>query len=194
MIKNIVITFIIFFILFDKQLWSQSISKIDDVPFHTKVLWGDKGIIRKLKLAPKTRSSELRLRVQMLQLHQKIALGTLGVFSYQSYLGNQMLNGNYENWDLHSRLSKVVWVSYMSSAALSYFAPPAMKYSKKIDSMRIHRFLSWIHFSGMAVIPYLGYNIANSDDYNQAVSLHQTVALTTLGSMFLSAILSFIPY
>ena len=130
----------------------------------------------------------------MLQLHQKIAMGTFGAFSYQSYLGNQMINGDYENWDLHSRLSKVVWISYMSSAALSYFAPPAMKYNKKIDSMTIHRYLSWIHFSGMAVIPYLGYSIANSDDPNRAVKVHQTVALTTLGSMFISAVLSFMPY
>ena len=185
----------IFTLLFiNNGLIGQDFYLPDNMPIHTKILWGKKGLVRKLNLAPNTRSSELKLRVKMLQWHQKIALGTLGLFGYQSYIGNQMVNGNYENWDLHSRLSKVVWVSYMSSAALSYFAPPAMKYSKKIDSMRIHRFLSWIHFSGMAVIPYLGYNIANSDDYNQAVSLHQTVALTTLGSMFFSAILSFIPY
>ena len=192
--RNPFIFCLFIFVFFKQNILGQSQNFPDNMPIHTKIIWGENGIVRKLKIAPKTRSSELRLRVNMLQLHQKIALGALGVFSYQSYLGNQMLNGNFENWDLHRRLSKVVWLSYMSSAALSYFAPPAMKYSKKIDSMRIHRFLSWIHFSGMAVIPYLGYNIANSDDYNQAVSLHQTVALTTLGSMFLSAILSFIPY
>ena len=83
---------------------------------------------------------------------------------------------------------------YMSSAGLSYFAPPAMKYSKRYDSMRLHRMFSWVHFSGMAVIPYLGYRIASSDDYDNAVKVHQTVAISTLGTMLFSAILSFLPY
>jgi len=187
--------FIVIFIFFNKTFSGQEFYPLpQNIPVHTKILWGENGIIRKLKLNPKTRSSELRLRVKMLQLHQKIALGTLCVFSYQSYLGNQMVNEDYTNRDIHRKLSKVVWLSYMSSASLSYFAPPAMKYSKRFDSMTIHRVLSWFHFSGMAVIPYLGYSIANSENYNEAVRVHQTVALTTLGTMFLSAILSFIPY
>ena len=182
------------FILFKQNILGQPQNLIDNMPIHTKIIWGENGIVRKLKIAPKTRSSELRLRVKMLQLHQKIALGTLGVFSYQSYLGNQMVNENYTNIDTHKKLSKVVWSMYMSSAGLSYFAPPAMKYSKKYDSMTLHRMLSWVHFSGMALIPYLGSNITKSDDYNTAVRIHQTVALTSLGTMFLSAILSFLPY
>ena len=90
--------------------------------------------------------------------------------------------------------SKVVWSSYMTSAALSYFAPPGMKYSKKLSSMKIHRLLSWVHFAGMASIPFLGYNIHNSGDYDKAVTLHQNVAYVTLFSMSLSALLTFLPY
>tara|TARA_B100001250_G_scaffold409644_1_gene434407 strand:- start:1536 stop:2111 length:576 start_codon:yes stop_codon:yes gene_type:complete len=164
-----------------------------NMPVHTKIFWGENGLFRKLNIAPKSRSSELKLRVEMLQLHQKIALATLGLFSYQSFLGNQMINGDYSNDSKHSMLSKYVWSMYMSSAALSYLAPPAMKYNKKYDSITLHRMLSWTHFCGMALIPYLGYTITTSDDYDRAVKIHQTVAISTLGSMFLSAILSFLP-
>ena len=149
--------------------WSFSISFLQSIitipsrkyAIHTKILWGESGLFRKIKLAPETRQKELQLRVKMLQLHQKIALGSLGAFFYQSYLGKQMVDGNYKYHDLHSSMSKVVWSSYMTSAALSYFAPPGMKYSKKLSSMKIHRLLSWVHFAGMASIPFLGYNIHN---------------------------------
>ena len=170
----------------------QSLPK--NMPIHTKILWGENGILRKVKLAPETRQKELQLRIKMLQLHQKIALGSLGAFFYQSYLGKQMVDGNYKYYDLHSSMSKVVWSSYMTSAALSYFAPPGIKYSKKLSSMKIHRLLSWVHFAGMASIPFLGYNIHNSSNYDKAVSLHQNVAYVTLFSMSLSALLTFLPY
>ncbi len=167
----------------------------ENMPLHTKILWGEKGIVRKLNLAPETRQKELILRVKMLQLHQKLAMGALGTFFYQSYLGQQLVNGNYEEYyDLHSNMSKVVWSSYMTSAALSYFAPPGLKYSKKISSMKIHRLLSWVHFVGMASIPFLGYNISISNDYDKAVRLHQNVANVTLFTMSLSALLTFLPY
>ena len=167
----------------------------ENMPIHTKLLWGKNGILRKTNLAPDTRQKELMLRVKMLQLHQKIALGSLGAFFYQTYLGQQLVNGNYaENDDLHSRMSKVVWSTYMTSAALSYFAPPGLKYSKKLSSMKIHRLLSWVHFAGMASIPLLGYNISKSNDYDKAVRLHQNVAYMTLFTMSLSALLTFLPY
>ena len=181
--------------LFLSVSYSQSLQSFsENMPLHTKLLCGESGLFRKIKLAPETRQKELQLRVKMLQFHQKIALGSLGAFFYQSYLGKQMVDGNYKYYDLHSSMSKVVWSSYMTSAALSYFAPPGIKYSKKLSSMKIHRLLSWVHFAGMASIPFLGYNIQNSSDYDKAVSLHQNVAYVTLFSMSFSALLTFLPY
>ena len=169
----------------------------ENMPLHTKILWGESGVLRKIKLAPETRKKELQLRVKMLQLHQKIALGSLTAFSYQSYLGKQLVDGNYENYDLHSKMSKVVWSTYMVSAGLSYFAPPGMKYSKKLSSIKIHRLLSWVHFAGMASIPWLGYNISTKTSIGErdnAINLHQNVAYATLFTMSFSALLSFLPY
>ena len=191
------ILFLLIVLSYSEVLNGQSYPMPENMPVHTKIFWGENGLFRKLNIAPKSRSSELRLRVKMLQLHQKIALGTLGLFSYQSYLGNQMIKGDYSNHSRHSILSKYVWSMYMSSAAFSYFAPPAMKYNKSYDSMKIHRMLSWVHFSGMAIIPYLGYKIHQTDDldgHNAAVKTHQVIALSTLGTMILSALLSFLPY
>ena len=168
-----------------------------NMPLHTKILWGENGIIRKVKFAPETRQKELQLRVKMLQLHQKIALGSLGAFFYQSYLGKQLVDGNYDNYDLHSKMSKVVWSAYMTSAGLSYFAPPGMRYTKKLSSMKVHKLLSWVHFAGMASIPWLGYNISNKSNTHErdkAIKLHQNVAYTTLFTMSFSALLSFLPY
>ena len=191
------ILFLLIVLSYLEVLNGQSYPMPENMPVHTKIFWGENGLFRKLNIAPKSRSSELKLRVKMLQLHQKIALGTLGLFSYQSYLGNQMIKGDYSNNSRHSILSKYVWSMYMSSAAFSYFAPPAMKYNKSYDSMKVHRMLSWVHFSGMAIIPYLGYKIHQTDDldgYNAAVKTHQIIALSTLGTMILSAFLSLLPY
>ncbi len=199
MTNNIKLSVILFSasILATTLVGGSSANLPENMPLHTKVLWGENGVIRKLKLAPNTRQEELRLRVKMLQLHQKIALGSLGAFFYQSYLGKQLLEGNYDYYNRHASMSKVVWSSYMLSASLSYLAPPGMLYSKKLSSMKIHRLLSWIHFAGMASIPWLGFNISKSnniDDRNAAIELHQNVAYMTLFTMSFSALLSFLPY
>ena len=79
---------------------------------------------------------------------------------------------------------------------LSYTAPPAVRYSKKIDSIRIHRWLSIIHFSGMVALPYLGKRVSNSGKnditYNDALKLHRNTAILTISSMTLSALITFL--
>ena len=188
---------IIFIILFPLSVMAKEQEEKKELPpnmpVHTKLLWGENGLFRKINIAPKARQDELQLRVKMLQLHQKIALGTLGLFYYQTYLGTKLLD-NYQYRESHARMSKLVWSSYMLSAFLSYLAPPAMVYSKNINSMKIHRYLSWVHFSGMAMLPFLGKNISESSDYDGARALHQNVAFATLFSMSLSALLSILPY
>ena len=190
-IKLSLLFFLFFNVCFSSEL-SYPLPK--NMPIHTKILWGEKGFFRVTGIAPESRIDELKLRTSMLQLHQKFALISWASFAYQSFIGNQLVNGNYENIDLHKKLSIPVWSMYMGSASLSYFSPPGLKYSKKLDSMKLHRLLSYFHFSGMAIIPFLGYNIAQSNNYEEAVKLHQRVALTTLFSMSLSAILTFLPY
>ena len=172
----------------------QEIKNIEHMPLHTKLLWGEKGFFRQLNFGPETRKDELKLRVKMLQNHQKLALASLGLIAYQSSLGNKMKEGDYTVREDHKRLSMITWGAYMTSASLSYFATPAQKYDSKISSMRIHRWLSYVHFAGMMVVPVLGKNIVTSSDYNKALKQHQTVANITFVSMSLSALLTFLPY
>ena len=171
-----------------------SIINIENMPLRTKLLWGDKGLFRQINLGPDNRKDELKLRVKMLQNHQKLALTSLGLVAYQSYLGNQMVEGDYSKQDAHKRFSKITWGTYMVSASLSYFAPPAQKYNKRVSSMKIHQWLSYVHFDGMMALPLLGKNIVTSNDYDKALSLHQNVASITFASMSLSALLTFLPY
>ena len=166
----------------------------EHMPLHTKLLWGDNGFFRQLNFGPKTRKDELKLRVKMLQNHQKLALASLGLLAYQSSLGYQMKEGDYSLRKNHRQFSKITWGAYMTSASLSYFAPPAQKYDNRLSSMKIHRWLSYVHFAGMMAVPFLGKNIVTSDNYDEALALHQNVATITFASMSLSAILTLLPY
>ena len=171
-----------------------SIINIDNMPIRTKLLWGDKGLFRQINFGPDNRKDEIRLRVKMLQNHQKLALASLGLVAYQSYLGNLMAEGDYSKQDAHRTFSKITWGTYMASASLSYFAPPAQKYNKRLSSIKIHQWLSYLHFAGMMALPILGKNIVTSNDYDKALIVHQNVASITFASMSLSALLTFLPY
>ena len=164
------------------------------MPFHTKILWGENGIVKKMNLAPETRKKELELRVEMLQTHQNLALVSLGLLAYQYSLGLELSDGNYSNLSSHKTFSKITWSAYMTSASLSYFAPPALVYEKRVSSMKIHRWLSYLHFAGMMAIPILGKNISTSTNRLAAISTHQDVATVTLVSMTLSGLLTILPY
>lgn len=166
----------------------------ENMPIRTKLLWGDKGLFRQVNFGPDNRKDEIKLRVKMLQNHQKLALASLGLVAYQSYLGNQMAEGDYSKQNAHRTLSKITWGTYTTSASLSYFAPPAQKYNKRLSSIKIHQWLSYVHFAGMMALPILGKNIVTSNDYDKALNVHQNVASITFASMSLSALLTFLPY
>ena len=51
----------------------------DNMPLQTKLLWAETGLLRKTNLFHVDRPREIELRTKMLQLHQKLALGTLGL-------------------------------------------------------------------------------------------------------------------
>ena len=173
----------------------------DNMPLQTKLLWAENGLLRKTNLFQVDRPRELELRTKMLQLHQKLALGTLGLIFAQGYLGFQLQDAttNYmELSDRHAALGKVYFGSYLTSAMLSYTAPPAFRYNRKIDSIRIHRWLSIIHFTGMLALPYLGEKVSGPHDSiksrDRALYIHRGIAVTTISTMALSALITFLPF
>ena len=173
----------------------------DNMPLQTKLLWAENGLLRKINLFQVDRPRELELRTKMLQLHQKLALGTLGLMFAQGYLGFQLQDAttNYmELSDRHAALGKVAFGSYLTSAMLSYTAPPALRYNRKIDSIRIHRWLSIIHFTGMLALPYLGEKVSGPHDSiksrDRVLYIHRGIAVTTISTMALSALITFLPF
>lgn len=171
----------------EKATLSDSIP--NNMPLIKNIFWSDEGLLRRLDLAPKSRFKELELRRDMLQLHQKTALVNLGLMSYQYYLGHEM-DKDYENRSrLHKSLGYASFGLYMTSAGLSVFSPPALKYDKGVSSINIHRFLSVIHFSGMIMQPFLGYQISNSNCHSDYYyELHKDVG----NVVFVSYLLSFL--
>ncbi len=173
----------------------------DNMPLQTKLLWAENGLLRKTNLFQVDRPLELELRTKMLQLHQKLALGTLGLMLAQGYLGFQLQDAttNYmELSDRHAAVGKIAFGSYLTSAMLSYTAPPALRYNHRIDSIRIHRWLSIIHFTGMLALPYLGEKVSGPHDSiksrDRALYIHRGIAVTTISTMALSALITFIPF
>ena len=99
-----------------------------NMPFSKTVIWGEGGLARKFNIGPKDRIGELKLRHKMLQAHQKLGLLTLGMMSYQYYVGNQMVNrGSYEDHNLHRKLGYSIFGVYMTAAGFSVLSPPALK-------------------------------------------------------------------
>ena len=92
------------------------------MPLQTKLLWAENGLLRKTNLFHVDRPREIELRTKMLQLHQKLALGTLGLMFAQGYLGFQLQDAttNYmELSDRHAALGMVAFGFYLTSAMLS---------------------------------------------------------------------------
>tara|TARA_Y100001970_G_C14227725_1_gene856677 strand:+ start:1890 stop:2528 length:639 start_codon:yes stop_codon:yes gene_type:complete len=172
-----------------------------NMPIVKKVFWGEKGLLRDSFVDPKSRIKELEIRRNMLQLHQRFALITLGALMYQTSIGFKMTeDGEYQKYkDTHMKLGYISFGTYMTAASLSIFAPPGMKYSKKkFSSNKLHRYLAIIHFTGMAMQPWLGYktsvaniNCANRvagacEESDNLTNLHKNVGTITVSSYFLA--------
>lgn len=129
----------------------------ENMPLVTRLLWGERGLIRTLGLAPKNRISELKLRAFMLETHQKAALGTVALLSGQAYTGVLMAERKTDDYEktreIHSSLADVTVAAYIVTGSLSYLAPPAVRYRKEVDPIRLHRWLSYLHMAGMAALP-----------------------------------------
>jgi hypothetical protein len=173
----------------------------NNIPFVKSVFWGDNGMFRDTFVDPKSRMKELRIRRNMLQLHQRFALFTLGAMIFQSSIGFKMTeegDGYNKYQDLHMNLGYLTFGTYMTAASLSIFSPPGMKYTKRFSSNKLHQYLALIHFAGMAAQPWLGYQTSvagiecqngvpgRCDDRKDMLNMHKTVGTITVSTYFLA--------
>ena len=190
------ILIIIFSFVFSNNI--ESFSKLDslptNMPLSKKIFWGEKGLFRKLNLAPESRMKELKLRSEMLQLHQKLGLFNLGLLSYQMYLGSSMYEGNHRDYGkTHKYVGYSTFSIYMTTAGLQFFSPPSFRYSKGYSSMKVHRYLSYIHFIGMILTPISGYYTAEYPNDDKPYKLHRNIVNITYSSYALSFIMTLFP-
>ncbi len=176
--------------------WKDSIP--DNMPLIKKPFWSENGVFRKIGIAPSSRYDELLIRKDMMQWHQKLSLINLSFMSYQYYIGKKMdenpmkYKNKYES--VHRNLGYASFSIYMTSAGLSVFSPPALKYDRNLSSMKLHRYLSVIHFTAMSIQPWLGYQSAhNPDDYDKYMDLHRKTGEVMLASYIVAFLLTLAP-
>lgn len=187
----------LFPIFLSAQEFSVSDSLPNNMPISKKIFWSENGLFRKTSFAPKSRIEELKLRRNMLQTHQKLGVITLGMMALQSYCGQQLIDGDYKYKEIHQNLGYATTGVYFTTASFSILSPPARKYSHRVSSIKLHRWLAIIHFTGMIAQPWLGYKSASeSNGYHaqQYKQWHVQVGNVTLISFALAFLTTILPY
>ena len=172
--------------LFEEEMTMEKQLLPQKMIFTQSLLWGKNGLFRKTgisKLSIEKREKELKVRNVMLKSHQIIGYLTLAGMVAQGIMGGRLYNGDYELYDAHKSLGKWVTASYFTGAGLSLFAPPPLvkKKMKGFNSIKAHKWLAYLHFSGM-----IATNAWSKEDRDW----HKYAAYTTFAS-YASAILVF---
>jgi hypothetical protein len=150
--------------------------------FTQRVLWGEKGLLRPIApLNAVNREKELKLRRRMLVTHQILGFATLGGMIGQGIVGSQLYkqyNPNLKKF--HEGLGTAVTITYSTTAFMSLFTPPPLiNRDKKLSSIRIHKWLSLVHMSGMIATNILA---NKAGDSQKMKNLHRTAAYVTFAS------------
>lgn len=167
----------------------------DNLTIFESVFWGSGGVFRGFSpLTPESRRRELEFRRAMLTTHQVLGFATLGLMSASVIFGQILLN-DYEalrfedalrNRQTHRTISIVTFGSYMSTAAMSIFAPPPLIRRDEWNTVTTHRLFAVIHLAGMIAQPILAISAANSRDFEQIRALrraHQILGYVTLAAL-----------
>jgi hypothetical protein len=167
----------------------------DKIMFTQRIFWGEKGLMRNFdafELTPEKRMAELKVRRTMLVTHQIMGFLTLGGMVAQGIVGaklyNQEQQGIYDHnlKDTHEALATAVEIGYFTTASLSLFAPPKMLNERKgYSSIKLHKGLAYIHFTGMVTTMVL----AGMLEQNPSLKpWHKAAAFTTFGAFAASMI------
>jgi hypothetical protein len=143
---------------------TDSLSLLDDAPQKLALLpdhmtliqrglWGEKGLFRTTGIAPLTeavRTQEMKVRRNMLVAHQVIGFATLGGMVAQAIVGSKLYDKNYNVLSLHKNIATGVNIGYFGTAGMALFTPPPLISRKQgVNSIKIHKTLAYLHFSGM---------------------------------------------
>lgn len=161
--------------------------------FTQRALWGKKGLMRVMNLAPLTaegRARELKVRRTMLVTHQIGGFVTLAGFVAQGLLGAKLYNAKGEDYvktkRWHERTATYINVSYGTTLALSLTTPPPVIGAKRgFTSIKLHKYLAVVHLVGMVATNVLAQQIQKNAELKP---YHRAVAYTTFGAYAASVI------
>ncbi len=148
---------------------------------------------------PSEADLQLQKRHNMLQVHQAVGYGTLGLLTAQVALGWALF---YDKKNFRSSIQKqeklrkahlgmgvAAFTSYWTGASLAIFAPKLEDEYEERDTISVHRRLAWVHGIGMGLMPVAGYLISeraanfDTDEYNLYSGLHGAGATVTYGAL-----------
>ena len=163
--------------------------------FTQSLLWGKKGLFRKTgisKLSIEQREKELKVRNVMLKSHQIIGYLTLAGMVAQGIMGGRLYNGESQLYDAHKKLGEIVTITYFTGAGMSLFAPPPLvkKRVKGFNSIKAHKLLAYVHFSGMIATNTWSKNDSELFPNVKKKDLHKYAAYSTFAS-YATAVLVF---
>lgn len=151
--------------------------------FTQRVFWGERGLFRAVDIAPKIITAESRPRKVYFKVYQGIGVTTAVSMAFQGYLGTKIYKPETYTDNLkriHEVNATVINATYISTALLSFMAPPPAVNRKKFDNIKLHKYFSIVHMSGLITTNVL----ANRIDRNFAVNkkLYRAAASTTFGA------------
>ena len=179
---------------YDSRFAPPEIGLPENMPFVKSLIWGQEGAFRKLNIGPETRIEELQLRRKMLQAHQWLGIITLAGLAYQYDVGKKLYDGDdsdYWNshYDKHKAMGYFTYMTYMTTASLSFFSPPARKYDNNMNSIRFHRRMAALHFTTMMAQPFLAKKaVENGKRYNELMDAHLKAGTIAFFALSLDAL------
>lgn len=169
----------------------------DKMLLTQRIFWGEKGLYRKVGIAPsltpENRAKELKIRRTMLKVHQALGILTAAGMLAQGFLGAKLYNAGGDNYTrikrAHEATALGINIAYGTTALLAFTAPPGMLNRKGISNVKVHKYLSYIHLTGMITTNILADKIG--DNY-KLKPYHRAAAYTTFGAYFAAmAVLKF---
>ncbi|MEB3197410.1 MAG: hypothetical protein VKP62_09430 [Candidatus Sericytochromatia bacterium] len=131
----------------------------------------------------------MAIRGQQLQLHQGLALGTLGAMAATAGLGWWRARGGAAGeWrDVHLAMAGLTTGLYLATGTLAFTTPPQTLYPEDNpwSSANLHRNLAWVHGAGM--LTTVGLGLTSAIVGGDVVARHGVAAWSTLSLMALSA-------
>jgi len=178
----------------EKRFSPPEIGLPENMPYVKSLIWGKEGVFRKLNIGPETRIEELKLRRKMLQAHQWLGIITLAGLAYQYDVGKKLYDGNdsdywESHYDKHKAMGYFTYMTYMSTASMSFFSPPARKYENNMNSIKFHRRMAALHFTAMLAQPFLAKKaVENGKRYNELMDAHLKAGTVAFFALSLDAL------